>query len=90
MLESTARARRYARVSLTALILLLLATSCQMTDEPSAEKLKDAIETGVQTAGFEPDPTLRVRFLPPVGSTSSVKNGEFVNEMPIEIGRAHV
>ncbi|HZW99784.1 MAG TPA: S8/S53 family peptidase [Trueperaceae bacterium] len=85
MFEQVKKSRRTAGAALCALALLFVTTACQMSEEPSADVLREALESGLDVAGFKPDDTLRARYLPPIGSKSQVKHGEFVDEMDIEV-----
>lgn len=85
MFEPVKTSRRTVGLAVCALALLFVTTACQMSEEPSAEQLKDALENGLDVAGFKPDMTLRARYLPPIGNKSQVKSGEFVDGMNIEV-----
>src|SRR5690606_41129654 len=64
--------------------LLLTATACQTTTaDPAAERLREALEHGIDLASFKPDDALRARYLPPVGSGKP--KDEFVVGMPLEV-----
>lgn len=75
--------RAAARLTVVAALLLLF-TACQTTDfDPAAERLAEALESGVElAASFKPDDSLRVRYLPPVGSGKP--KGEFSDQLQVE------
>ncbi len=85
MTENKSGNRAAARLWVVAVAVALAATACQSTPvDPAAERLKDAIEQGVDLAGFVPDDALRARYLPPVGGEKDPA-GEFVVGMPLEV-----
>ncbi|HEX7039329.1 MAG TPA: S8 family serine peptidase [Trueperaceae bacterium] len=84
MSDSRSGTRATARLVVVAVAVMLASTACQTaTVDPAAERLKEAIEEGVDLAGFKPDESLRARFLPPVGAANP--RGEFVVGMPLEV-----
>ncbi len=84
MPENRSRTRALVRLVVMAAALLLTATACQTTTaDPAAERLREALEQGIDLASFKPDDALRARYLPPVGSGKP--KGEFVVGMPLEV-----
>jgi len=86
MPEHRSGTRAAARGFVVAAALLLAVTGCQTTTlDPSAEALRDALEEGVELANssFKPDDSLRVRYLPPVGSGQP--KGDFMEHQEVEV-----
>ncbi len=85
MFEKFQSTRRAVGGALGAIVLLLVATACQQASEPTADQMLKELQPGVQlAASFTPDPALRARYLPPIGSTSQLV-GEFANGLPVEV-----